>query len=86
MNKRQRKKNFKGLLTKEELIVLELYRKSSSVDFYLFRCNLQEAHEFAEMTGEQSIIDASNGAIWLKSRLGKIEATAFLKEGEQWKS
>ena len=80
MKTRQRKKNLKGLLTKEELIVLELYRKSSSVDFYLHDCNFNEAYDFANATKKEPFTEKSNGMTWLKSKLGKIEATAFLKE------
>ena len=79
MNKRQKKKNLKGLLTNEELIVLELYRKSSSVDFYLHRCNFNEAYDFASITKKEPVIKEHLGEKWLKSQLGKIEATAFLK-------
>ena len=80
MNKRQKKKNLKGLLTKEELIVLELYRKSSSVDFYLHDCNLNEAYDFTNATKKKPFTEGSQGRAWLQSKLGKIEATAFLKE------
>ena len=80
MKKRQRKKNLKGLLTKEELIVLELYRKSSSVDFYLHDCNSDEAYEFANATKKEPFTQKYQGRSWLKSKLGKIEATAFSKE------
>lgn len=80
MKKRQRKKNLKGLLTNEELIVLELYRKSSSVDFYLHDCEFNEAYDFANATKKEPFTERYQGRAWLKSKLGKIEATAFLKE------
>ena len=80
MNKRQKKKNLKGLLTNEELIVLELYRKSSDVDFYLFDCEFNEAYDFANATKKELFTQKYQGRSWLKSKLGKIEATAFLKE------
>ena len=80
MKKRQRKKNLKGLLTKEELIVLDLYRKSSSVDFYLHDCNLNEAYDFTNAVVKEPIMQHYQGRTWLDSELGKIKATAFLKE------
>lgn len=80
MKSRQRKKNLKGLLTKEELIVLELYRKSSSVDFYLHDCNFNEAYDFANATKKEPFTERYQGRSWLNSKLGKINATAFLKE------
>ena len=80
MKKRQNKKNLKGLLTNEELIVLELYRKSSDVDFYLHDCNLNEAYDFTNATKKESVIENFQGKKWLNSKLGKIEATAFFKE------
>lgn len=80
MKSRQRKKNLKGLLTKEELIVLELYRKSSNVDFYLHDCEFNEAYNFANITRKEPITEKYEDIAWLKSKLGKIEATAFLKE------
>ena len=80
MNKRQKKKNLKGLLTKEELIVLELYRKSSDVDFYLHDCNFNEAHKFTNVVVKEPIMQHYQGRTWLKGEFGKIEATAFLKE------
>lgn len=80
MKKRQRKKNLKGSLTKEELIVLELYRKSSSVDFYLHDCEFYEAHDFTSAVVKEHIIQKYQGRTWLNSELGKIRATAFLKE------
>ena len=80
MKKRQRKKNLKGLLTNEELIVLELYRKSSDVDFYLHDCNSNEAYDFTNTTRKEPITERYQGRTWLNSKLGKIEATAFLKE------
>ena len=79
MNKRQKKKNLKGLLTNEELIVLELYRKSSDVDFYLHDCNFNEAYDFTNTTRKESFTEKYEGRAWLNSKLGKIEATAFLK-------
>ena len=80
MNKRQKKKNLKGLLTKEELIVLELYRKSSNVDFYLHDdCEFYEAYKFANITQKEPIMQHYQGRTWLKGELGKINATAFLK-------
>ncbi len=79
MNKRQKKKNLKALLTNEELIVLELYRKSSNVDFYLHNCNFNEAYNFANVTKKEPFTEGYQGRSWLKSKLGKIEATAFLK-------
>ena len=79
MKKRQRNKNLKGLLTKEELIVLELYRKSSDVDFYLHDCNFNEAYDFTNTTRKEPITERYQGRTWLNSKLGKIEATAFLK-------
>lgn len=80
MKNRQRKKNLKGLLTNEELIVLELYRKSASVNFYLHDCNFNEAYDFANATKKEPFTEKYEGIAWLKSKLGKIEATAFLKE------
>ena len=80
MNKRQKKKNLKGLLTNEELMVLELYRKSSDVNFYLHDCNLNEAYDFANATKKEPFTERYQGRAWLKSELGKIEAIAFLKE------
>ena len=80
MNKRQKKKNLKGLLTNEELIVLELYRKSSDVNFYLHDCNFNEAYDFANATKKEPFTERYQGSAWLKSELGKIEAVAFLKE------
>ena len=80
MKTRQRKKNLKGLLTKEELIVLELYRKSYSVDFYLHDCEFNEAYDFANATKKELFTERYQGRSWLNSRLGKINATAFLKE------
>lgn len=80
MKNRQRKKNLKGLLTKEELIVLELYRKSSNVDFYLHDCEFNEAYDFANITRKEPVINKYQGRMWLKGKLGKIEATAFFKE------
>ena len=80
MKKRQRKKNLKGLLTKEELIVLDLYRKSSSVDFYLHDCNLNEAYDFTNATKKELFTERYQGRSWLNSKFGKIKATAFLKE------
>ena len=80
MKKRQRKKNLKGLLTNEELIVLELYRKSSSVYFYLHDCEFNEAFNFANATKKEPFTERLQGRTWLKSKLGKIEATAVLKE------
>ena len=79
MKSRQRKKNLKGLLTKEELIVLELYRKSSDVDFYLYDCEFYEAYNFANITRKEPIMQHHQGRTWLKGELGKINATAFLK-------
>lgn len=83
MKNRQRKKNLKGLLTKEELIVLELYRKSYSVDFYLHNCNFDEAYDFANTTRKEPAIEKYGCKKWLESELGKIKATAFLKEEAQ---
>ena len=80
MNKRQRKKNLKGLLTKEELIVLELYRKSSNVDFYLHDCDFNEAYNFTNATKKEPFTEKYQGRTWLYSELGKIRALAFLKE------
>ena len=80
MNKSQRKNNLKGLLTKEELIVLELYRKSSNVDFYLHRGRFNEAYDFANATKKEPFTERYQGRTRMKSKLGKIEATAFLKE------
>ena len=81
MKNRQRKKNLKGLLTNEELIVLELYRKSSSVDFYLHDCNLNEAYDFVNATRKEPVVQKYQGRTWLNGELGKIEATAFFEEG-----
>jgi hypothetical protein len=83
MKNRQCKKNLKGLLTKEELIVLELYRKSYSVDFYLHDCKFNEAYDFANITRKEPVIKKFVGINWLESKLGKIKATAFLKEESQ---
>ena len=83
MKKRQRKKNLKGLLTNEELIVLELYRKSYSVDFYLHNCEFNEAYDFANATKKEPFTEKYHGMTWLESKLGKIKATAFLKEESQ---
>ena len=80
MKNRQRKKNLKGLLTKEELIVLELYRKSSDVDFYLYDCEFNEAYDFANATKKEPVTQKCQGETWLESKLGKIEVAAFLKE------
>ena len=80
MKKRQRKKNLKGLLTNEELMVLELYRKSSNVDFYLHDCEFYEAYKFTDDVVKEPIMQHYQGRAWLKSELGKIEAIAFLKE------
>ena len=80
MKKRQRKKNLKGLLTNEELIVLELYRKSSDVNFYLHDCNFNEAYDFTNATKKEPFAEKYHGTSWLKSKLGKITAAAFLKE------
>lgn len=80
MKKRQRKKNLKGLLTKEELIVLELYRKSHSVIFYRYGCEFNEAYDFANATGKAPFVGKHQDTSWLKSGKGKIQATAFLKE------
>ena len=79
MNKRQKKKNLKRLLTNEELIVIELYRKSASVDFYLHDCEFYEAHKFTNVVVKEPIMQHYQGKTWLKGELGKIEATAFLK-------
>ena len=79
MNKRQKKKNLKELLTNEELIVLELYRKSSDADFYLHDCGFYEAYKFTDDVAKEPIMQHYQGRTWLKSKLGKIEATAFLK-------
>lgn len=79
MKKRQRNKNLKSLLTKEELIVLELYRKSSSVDFYLHDCNFNEAYDFSTITKKEPIAEKYQGRSWLNSGLGKIRVVAFLK-------
>ena len=81
MNKRQKKKNLKRLLTKEELIVLELYRKSSNVDFYLHDCELYEAYKFTKAVVKEPAMQHYQGRTWLKGEFGKIKATAFLKEG-----
>ena len=80
MKNRRRKKNLKGLLTNEELIVLELYRKSSDVDFYLHDCEFNEAYNFANTTRKEPVTEKYQGRAWLNSKLGKINATAFLKE------
>lgn len=83
MKNRQRKKNLKSLLTKEELIVLELYRKSSSVDFYLHDCEFNEAYDFANATRKEPVTEKYQGRTWLNSELGKIRVVAFLKEEEE---
>ena len=83
MKKRQRKKNLKGLLTNEELIVLELYRKSSNVDFYLHRGRFDEIFDFVNTTKKEPIVQKYQGRTWLGSELGKIRVAAFLKEEAQ---
>lgn len=80
MNKRQRKKNLTGSLTKEELIVLELYRKSSKVDFYLHRGRFDEVYDFVNTTRKEPVVKKYQGRTWLDSELGKIRVVAFLKE------
>ena len=80
MNKRQNKKNLKGLLTNEELIVLELYRKSSDVNFYLHDCELYEAYKFTKAVVKEPAMQHYQGRTWLKGEFGKIKATAFFKE------
>lgn len=80
MKKRQRNKNLKGLLTKEELIVLELYRKSSDVNFYLHDCNFNEAYDFVNTTKKEHVVKKYQGRTCLDSELGKIRVAAFLKE------
>ena len=80
MNKRQKKKNLKGLLTNEELIVLKIKRKSSEVDFYLHDCEFYEAYKFTNVVVKEPIMQHYQGKTWLKGEFGKIETTAFLKE------
>lgn len=80
MKSRQRKKNLKGLLTNEEHTLLELYKKCDSVQFFSHNNDLLTACDFVNLTGTRAIEDSHQGTDWFKSRLGKIQATAFLKK------
>ena len=80
MKKRQMKKNIKNLLTTDELIVLELYRQCGIADFYRYNNDFDSAHKFAKTLDDNVGACEGGGSKWLRSKKGKIKATAFLKE------
>ncbi|MGM0173669.1 hypothetical protein [Enterococcus sp. DIV0800] len=76
MNKRIRKK----YLSEEERIVLKLYRKCDSVDFWLYNAQTSKANHFVSILAESKFKE-SNSDMWFQADDGKICATGFIKEG-----
>lgn len=68
------------ILSKEEKIVVKLFRACNSVTFCRYECEVAEARVFAGTLGENVERKEHEGHRWAEAESGKINVAAFLKD------
>lgn len=68
------------ILSKEEKIVVKLFRACNSVTFCRHECEVAEARVFAGTLGENVTRREYKGHKWDGAEKGKVTVAAFLKD------